>query len=172
MKVILTKIGIYASFLFWGLCMSILFILISYPIEMAFTLSPIAERIIKTILGELGVILTLFLLSYKEGYRNRHFNLKVTIIACIFVFIIQQILAPLLTYAAYVSGTGSLFLADLFYLKNKLGFYTLVPPIIKHICMTASYIFLVVPAFLCGELLGVKKRKKEIKILTRKENLL
>ena len=80
MKSLIVKTGIYATFLFWGLCMSILFILISYPIEMALTLSPMAERIIKTILGELGAILTLFLLSYKEGYRNKSFNFKIKII--------------------------------------------------------------------------------------------
>ena len=158
--------------LFAGFGASILFILIDYPIEMFFTISPYAERIIKAILGSVGVISVLLLMSCKEGYKNRSVSLKESIFALITVFILQQILAPLLTYAAYIVGTGSIYLAQLFYYQNKIAFRPTTPVYLEHIFMAISHFILFTPTIILGEWLGVKKRKNEIKQLTQKEELL
>lgn len=161
MKKYLSKTGTYSIMLFAGFGASILFILIDYPIEMFFTISPYAERIIKAFLGSIGVILVLLFMSYKEGYKNRNIHFKESIFALSAVFILQQTLAPILTYAAYVVGTGSIYLAELFYYQNEMLSRPTTPEYLESIFMAVSYILLFAPTIMLGEWLGIRKRKIE-----------
>lgn len=162
MKKILFKTGVYGSIFFAGLWCSILFNLLDLPIKILFEPSPLGVRIIRIVLGYLGIITAIFIAAFKEGYRKRKFDLKTSLFACFFVFAVQQILAPVISYAIYVVGSGSVYLADAIYFKNQYTSLINPPDYIIHLCMTISFLFIYIPLFLASEKLGVLKYIKDV----------
>lgn len=130
-----------------------------------FSASVLTSRIFKLIFDTVSISVFLYVFSHQIGYRNKNFNLKLSLISSCVLIIFQQILAPLFDYAPYISGSAYR-LATLIYYGGKQTYDALsnigdpIPSLIQHLCMTAIMIFVFVPTIVVGEHIGKKMRIK------------
>lgn len=128
--------------------------------------SLLAKRIFWSVFDLLLAAIPMFLYQYWEGYRSKSFDLKPMISASIFVFVLQQIFAPMLQYAPYVAGTVFR-LAKLIHYWDQPVYDNLLPmpPLTEHLLMTGATLLLFLPAMIFGEYIGMCVRKKHEKEL-------
>lgn len=151
----------YAASLWLGVLCTVLF---SIPIKLLIEETELIDRILYVILDTVGIIIGIMLCSVKEGYRVREFKFKKIIIAVISVFVMHNLLAPLLNYVVYLGGPAST-VAEAIQFGNNLKLRAdTVSPVLIHFCMVGID-FILLPLFILGEYLGVALRNKHNKKL-------
>lgn len=112
--------------------------------------------------GIIGTISILFFLSFKEGYRFREFEFKITFLSILSLFVLQFILVAIFGHAVYISGSTVYLARYVLYLVN--------PELINEKEMLENYrlLFMILADFVVylpvisfGEFLGAKKHKKD-----------
>lgn len=126
-----------------------------------FGFSILAKRFFWSVFDLLLSAILMFLYQYREGYRRKAFDIKPMIPASIFVFVLQQIFAPMLQYAPYVAGCVFR-LAKLIHYWDQPLYDNLeqMPAVTEHLLMTAATLLLFIPAMILGEYIGMRMRKK------------
>lgn len=147
-----------------GLAVSALFQYIPF----IFGFSLLAKRIFWSVSELLVAAIPMFLYQYWEGYRSKFFEIKPMISASIFVFVLQQIFAPMLQYAPYVAGSVFRF-AKLIHYWDRPVYDNLqpMPAVTEHLLMTGATLLLFIPAMILGEYIGMRVRKKHEKQMKR-----
>lgn len=145
---------------------------IPIPIEIAFETNTLADRIIQGVLYIVVGCLMLFFSARTVGYKSREYSPIVTVVSMAAVFAVQQAVSPIFRHAEYISGGGSV-LTKLIFLGNNPAFAEApdfivagVPQWGYHVVMLAIALVFYLPAVLCGEYFGRKKREKDRRELT------
>lgn len=160
MKSYLTKLGTYALDYIAAMWVGILvFMAALYPIKLIFELTPLAERIVSTLLCAVGTTVWLFISAHKIGYKSKVFKRSAVIAAVLTVFALQQVLAVVTDYVIYIASTTN-YLAQAVWFGNSVT-GSEPPDLVKHLCLLALDALLFIPAILAGEYLGAKKRQKD-----------
>lgn len=171
MKAYFTKLGTYLIDFVAAMWMGILvFCIAIYPIKLMFDLTPLAERIVSTLLCAVGTTVWFFISAYKIGYKSKHFRCSTVIAAMMTVFVLQQVLAVVTDYVIYIASTTN-YLAEAVWFGNRVT-NSEPPEWVKYLCMLALDVLLFIPAILAGECLGAKKRQKDRDdLIGRKEGI-
>ena len=158
-------VTLFASFLI-GLAVRTIF---NWPIAAILSdNSMLKNNIMSLIDGIIGVIVTsisLFILSFSNGYYHNKFQLKQLLLAVLTTFFTQVILAIVLGHSVWFSGpTG--FLAT--YVSRNIhsdmvgmiGFRRYLENY-RWLFMTLSFWFAYAPLIITGKYLGAKKSKRD-----------
>lgn len=137
------------------------------PILLAVEISTRASRILEGVLYIIVGCLVLFFSARMVGYKSREYRPIVTVLSMAAVFAVQQVLSPIFHNAEYIAG-GALKLTYAIFLGNKPIFAEApdfivagVPGWGYHVVMLVLALIFYLPAVLCGEYLGRKKREKD-----------
>lgn len=112
--------------------------------------------------GMCATIITLFLLSYREGYRSKKINFIELLLIQLIVLVTQIIIVFIFGHAIYFSGPTvflSRFILNVFH-QGTINAKAILENY-RWTFMLAAYIFLYTPIIIFGEYLGSKKHKKD-----------
>ena len=162
MKAFLKKLGLnclflYASFwfcLFAG-------IIYNVPVKLIFKPSDLAMDIIEFVLHILCIVITLFVLSYKQGYKQQEFDTKQIIKVMAALLVIHQIVS--LVQGFQTAGPAYSLARTIYFLDEEAMLTWRMPLIIVHSLIAAIDILFVIPSIVLGEYMGVKKYKSKHK---------
>ena len=130
-------------------------IICSIPVRFIRTLnSGMGDFIVSIII----TVISLFVMSYNEGYRHREFQLKLIFISIIFLLCSQIILVLIIGHAAYITGP-TIHLA--YYIKPE--FIRGNEPLknLNTNLMILAFLIIYSPIMVLGEYIGVRKHRKD-----------
>lgn len=134
-------------------------------------------RFIRTLNSDIGnfslsiiaTVISLFILSYKEGYRRREFQLKLIFISILCLFCLQIILVLIIGHAVYISGpTVHLAYYILYRINPELINGKAMLSNINTDLMISAFFVIYSPTMILGEYIGVRKHRKDF--TKQKEN--
>ena len=123
------------------------------------------ETVVQMIVMIITMNISLFICSYRKGYTDRNFNLKMVFIPIVIALILQLLYAKIFSFSLYTSGPA--FYAGKIYQLlqggTELGVYD---GFIFPFMLLFDILYIVIA--IAGEYIGVKKRSLESKKLTSK----
>lgn len=163
MKSYFKKLGLYLLFLFASFWFCIFAgIVYNIPIKLMFKPSDLVMDIIEFVLSIICIVITLFILCYKQGYKQQKFDIKQTLWLMVSLLIVHQIASFLQAY--YIAGPAHSLARTIYFLDEEAMLTWRMPLGLVHSLIAAIDIVFVVPSIVLGECLGVKKYKSEHKI--------
>lgn len=163
MKSYFKKLGLYLLFLFASFWFC-LFAGMVYqtPIKLIFKPSDLVMDIIEFVLSIICIVITLFILCYKQGYKQQKFDIKQIIWVVVSLLIVHQIVS--LVQGFQTAGPAYSLARTIYFLDEEAMLTWRMPLGLVHSLIAAIDIVFVVPSIVLGECLGVKKYKSEHKI--------
>jgi hypothetical protein len=142
---------------------SLLFVIIT-NVPLKFIMREIYNEITYFLVSEISLIIGMFALFFRDGYRARKIELKPFAIGLLIQFSLMVIFTLFIGPAIYVSGPTNI-------LAREIAFsYDLGPTATKVmsnryslLLMIIAYIIVYVPIMIFAERLGIKKRNKLFK---------
>lgn len=110
------------------------------------------------IIGNIGTIIAMFVLSFKKGYRCRKLEYKKMLLNTIFLLVLQLVVALTIGHTVYISGP-SVFLATV--VSGITDFRSEILNMYETFFMVVIFLFNYAPAIILGQYFGFKKRKKD-----------
>lgn len=163
MKAYFKKLGLYLLFLFASFWFC-LFAGMVYqtPIKLIFKPSDLVMDIIEFVLSIICIVVTLFILCFKQGYKQQKFDIKQIIWVVVSLLIVHQIVS--LVQGFQTAGPAYSLARTIYFLDEEAMLTWRMPLGLVHSLIAAIDIVFVVPSIVLGECLGVKKYKSEHKI--------
>ena len=120
------------------------------------------------IAGLVGTLITIFVLSFRDGYYNNKFVFKQLLLSITLVFVTQVVLVLILGHSVWFSGPTTSLASDVFKVRH---FDIVGQRGSKRILISYKWCFMIpafwvlyAPIMVAGKYLGAKKSKKNFAI--------
>ena len=127
--------------------------------------SPFLACVLKAIIYFATTTAIVFILAFKEGYREAGFIFGETLISLVFAVIIQFLLAFLFAFNQFFAG-GVKFFSAIFVYGDRITSMAQISEIRYRVFMP---VFLVIAIWLCATVILAKKLGCNSRLLSRKE---
>ena len=162
MKAFFKKLGLYCLFLYASFWFCLFAgILYNIPDKLIFKPSDLVMDIIEFVLHILCIVITLFILCYKQGYKQQEFDTKQIILVMVSLLIVHQIAS--LVQGFQTAGPAYSLARTIYFMDEQAMLTWRMPLGLVHSLIAAIDIVFVVPSIVLGEYLGVKKYKSKHK---------
>ena len=136
-------------------------IILSIVVSLIFNNEPLAQSIGRAVCGVVGSVITLSIMSYRDGYKDHFYKISTTVCILLIIFIAQQVLAPLNGYKAATAGAAE-DIAIAIFLKGNTD-NGVVPTVGNAVCLAALQVLVYAPTVLICEYRGYKQRRSELR---------
>ncbi len=156
MKAYFKKLCLYLFYLFASFWFCIFAgIVYNIPIKLIFKPSDLAMDIIEFVLSIICIVITLFILCYKQGYKRKKFDIKQTLWLMVSLLVVHQIASFLQAY--YIAGPAHSLARTIYFLDKEAMLTWYMPLGLYHPLVAAIDIVFVVPTMVLGEYMGARK---------------